>query len=89
MKKPWGDSIAKCSLCQVHAFTLRVFRRKEFGSFRSDPSWGIGSFENGEANPEHVPDHIVDVVGIIPDKFYGEMTDLDRHMNYQRGITLE
>lgn len=65
MKKPRGSSIAKCSLCHVHAFTLKIFRRKEFGGFLSDPSKGIRSFGNGEANPEHLPNHILDVAGTI------------------------
>lgn len=89
MKKPSGDSIAKCSLCHVHAFTLRFFRRKGFGGFLSDPSLGdMGSFGNGEAKPEHVSDHIVDVAGIIHN-IKGRGPTWTGTWNYQRGTSLE
>lgn len=40
-----------------------------------DPSWGLGSFGNVKAKPDHVLDNILDVVGTIFD-IMGEMTGL-------------
>lgn len=62
-RKVKQDSIAKCSLCHVHDFTLRFCRRnlKRVWEAPFDPSWGLGIFENGETKPEHVPDNMLDV----------------------------
>lgn len=59
----------------MHAFTLRLFRQKGFGRFKFDPSWGLGSFGNVKAKPDHVLDNILDVVGTIFG-IMGEMTGL-------------
>lgn len=65
------------------------FQAKRFGSFLSDPSKGIGSFGNGEANPEHVPDHILDVAGTIPeyilwgDDRSGQAHELSTRYNFE------
>lgn len=70
-------------------FYFEIFQAKRIWGFLSDPSLGdMGSFGNGEAKPEHVSDHIVDVAGIIHN-IKGRGPIWKGTWNYQRGTSLE